>query len=58
MDNTFLKTLLHLLIKPEIVVDGYIGGIRKKYLNPISYGNYTYTIGFFGHSNEEKVKSN
>lgn len=37
LDNTFLKTFWHLIIKPEIVVCGYIDGVRKKYLNPISY---------------------
>ena len=37
IDNTFFKTLWHLIIKPEVVIDGYISGVRKKYLNPISY---------------------
>jgi len=37
VDNTFLKTFLHLSIKPETVIGSYIDGIRKKYLNPISY---------------------
>ncbi|TXG35106.1 DUF3667 domain-containing protein [Seonamhaeicola maritimus] len=36
LDNTFLKTLWHMLIKPHIVCGGYIAGIRKKYLNPVS----------------------
>lgn len=37
VDNTFLKTFWHLFTKPEKVIEGYIGGVRKKYLNPISY---------------------
>lgn len=37
VDNTFLKTFWHLFIKPEQVIGGYINGVRKKYLNPISY---------------------
>jgi len=37
VDNTFLKTLRHLFSKPEVVIGGYVDGIRKKYLNPISY---------------------
>lgn len=37
LDNTFLKTLWHLFTKPEVVIGGYIDGIRKKYLNPISF---------------------
>ena len=36
IDNTFLKTFWHLIIKPEVVIGGYITGVRKKYLNPIS----------------------
>jgi len=37
LDNTFLKTFWHLSTKPEVVIEGYINGVRKKYLNPISY---------------------
>jgi hypothetical protein len=37
IDNTFLKTFLHLFTKPEKVIGGYLSGVRKKYLNPISY---------------------
>lgn len=44
IDNTFLKTFLHLFTKPEIVIDGYIHGIRKKYLNPISYLGIALTL--------------
>ncbi|PCJ94452.1 MAG: hypothetical protein COA50_11870 [Flavobacteriaceae bacterium] len=37
IDNTLLKTFLHLFSKPEVIIGGYINGIRKKYMNPISY---------------------
>lgn len=37
IDNTLLKTFLHLFSKPEEIIGGYINGIRKKYMNPISY---------------------
>ncbi|NKI33072.1 DUF3667 domain-containing protein [Croceivirga thetidis] len=37
LDNTILKTFRHMFTKPEVVVEGYIGGARKKYMNPISY---------------------
>ncbi|WP_350287675.1 DUF3667 domain-containing protein [uncultured Croceitalea sp.] len=37
LDNTFLKTFKHLFTKPEIVIEGFIHGARKKYMNPISY---------------------
>ena len=44
LDNTFLKTFWHLFIKPESVIDGYIKGIRRKYLNPISYMGIALTL--------------
>jgi len=47
IDNTFFKTLWHLIIKPEIVIDGYISGVRKKYLNPISYLGIAITLSGF-----------
>lgn len=37
VDNTFLRTFWHLIMKPQIVIGGYVEGIRKKYLNPVSY---------------------
>lgn len=37
LDNTFIKTFWHLFTKPEVVIGGYIDGIRKKYLNPVSF---------------------
>ena len=36
-DNKFLQTFLHLFTKPELVIDGYINGTRKRYVNVISY---------------------
>lgn len=36
-DNKFLKTFIHLFTKPDVVIDGYIHGIRKKYINVIQY---------------------
>ena len=44
-DNTLLKTLIDLFRKPEIVIGGYINGVRKRYINPISYLALTLTIG-------------
>ncbi len=37
VDNTLLKTFLHLFTQPQVVIEGYIGGVRKKYMNPVSY---------------------
>lgn len=36
LDNSFLRTLKDMMMRPEVVCHGYISGIRKKYLNPIS----------------------
>ncbi|WP_435623096.1 DUF3667 domain-containing protein [Flagellimonas sp.] len=36
LDNSFLRTLKDLVLKPELVCHGYISGIRKRYLDPIS----------------------
>ncbi|WP_054560146.1 DUF3667 domain-containing protein [Croceitalea dokdonensis] len=44
LDNTFLRTIWHLFTKPEVVIGGYINGIRKKYLNPISYLGIALTL--------------
>ena len=43
-DNKFLQTFLALLSKPEAVIDGYISGIRKRYVNVISYFAIALTI--------------
>ena len=45
-DNTFLKTLIHLFTKPEAVIDSYINGTRKKYVNAIGY--FTIALTFAG----------
>jgi hypothetical protein len=37
IDNTVLKTFLHLFYKPESVIGDYIEGVRKRYFNVISY---------------------
>ena len=45
LDNTFLKTFIDLFKKPDIVINGYINGVRKKYLNPVSYFTIALTLG-------------
>tara|TARA_R110002073_G_scaffold145532_3_gene297679 strand:+ start:7804 stop:8736 length:933 start_codon:yes stop_codon:yes gene_type:complete len=37
IDNKLLKTFWHLFTKPELVIDGYINGVRKKYVEPFAY---------------------
>ena len=36
-DNKFFQTFVNLFSKPEVVVTAYIDGLRKKYINVISY---------------------
>ena len=51
-DNKYFKTLLHLFTQPEVIIKGYINGVRKRYVKPISfllisltvYGLYMYFI--------------
>ncbi|GAB4514298.1 MAG: hypothetical protein Tsb004_22290 [Allomuricauda sp.] len=44
LDNTFIRTVLHLTTTPEVVIEGYLQGIRRKYLNPISYMGIAITL--------------
>jgi hypothetical protein len=37
IDNKFLKTFIHLFTKPELIINGFIDGTRKKYINVIQY---------------------
>lgn len=37
IDNTLFKTFRHLFTKPEVVIESFISGARKKYMNPVSY---------------------
>ncbi len=37
VDNKLLKTFLHMFFKPEAVINGYISGVRKRYIDPFSY---------------------
>jgi hypothetical protein len=43
-DNKLLRTFIDLFKKPEEVIGGYIDGIRKRYVNPISFFGLTLTI--------------
>ena len=47
LDNTFIKTFVHLFTKPENVIEGYLQGQRRKYLNPISYLGIAITLSGF-----------
>ncbi|TYB79455.1 DUF3667 domain-containing protein [Bizionia myxarmorum] len=43
-DNKFLRTFIALFTKPEVVIDGYIQGVRVKYVNVISYFAISLTL--------------
>lgn len=43
-DNKLLRTLVDLFKKPEMVIGGYIDGVRKKYVNPISFFGLALTL--------------
>ncbi len=43
-DNTILRTFVHLFTKPQEVINSYIIGVRRKYLNPISYLGITLAV--------------
>ncbi|OIQ19494.1 MAG: hypothetical protein BM549_11170 [Lacinutrix sp. MedPE-SW] len=46
-DNQFLQTIITLLKKPELVIDSYINGARKCYVNPISFFAINLTLSGF-----------
>ncbi|MDR6300695.1 DUF3667 domain-containing protein [Mesonia maritima] len=44
VDNTILKTFLQMFLNPHLVILDYISGVRKKYLNVISYFTIALTL--------------
>lgn len=43
-DNKLLRTFINLFSKPEDVIGSYIDGVRKKYVNPVSYFGLALTL--------------
>lgn len=43
-DNKLLRTFVQLFKNPEDVIVGYINGVRKRYINPISFFGLALTI--------------
>lgn len=43
-DNKLFRTIIDLFVIPEDVIGGYINGVRKKYVNPISLFGLAITI--------------
>ncbi|WP_290701777.1 DUF3667 domain-containing protein [Lacinutrix sp.] len=48
VDNRFFRTFRHMFSKPEAVIESYINGTRKKYVDVISYFAIAITLtGFY-----------
>ncbi len=43
-DNKLLRTIIYLIKKPEDVIGSYVNGVRKKYVNPISFFGLSLTL--------------
>ena len=43
-DNKLLRTIIALIKSPEQVIDSYVKGVRKRYVNPISFFGLSLTI--------------
>lgn len=46
-DNKFIQTIINLFVKPENVIGSYIDGVRKKYINPVSFLAISFTLSGF-----------
>ncbi|WP_100612455.1 DUF3667 domain-containing protein [Confluentibacter lentus] len=56
-DNKFIQTVIHLFVKPEVVIESYTDGVRKKYINPISFLAISFTLsGFYLFFLKDKMK--
>ena len=44
IDNTFIRTFLQLFLRPDEVIDSYVQGIRRRYMNPIGYFGIAITL--------------
>lgn len=45
IENAFFKTFMALWMKPEDVINGYVNGLRKRYMSAFSYFAVALTIG-------------
>ena len=45
IENVFFKTFIALFTKPEDVIDGYVQGVRKRYMSAFSYFAVALTLG-------------
>ncbi|QNJ96816.1 DUF3667 domain-containing protein [Constantimarinum furrinae] len=53
-DNKILRTFIDLFRQPEVVINGYISGTRKRYMNVLSYFAIAITLsGFYMYINQK-----
>jgi len=53
-DNRFLQTFITMFTRPEAVIDGYVGGLRKRYMNVLGYFAVAVTLtGFVSYVNNK-----
>ncbi len=43
-DNKLFRTFIDLFKKPEVVIDSYVQGVRKRYVNPVSFFGIILTV--------------
>lgn len=43
-DNKLFRTLKDIFTKPEEVIDGYVTGVRKRYIDPVSFFGFSLTL--------------
>jgi hypothetical protein len=46
-DNKFLQTFIALFKSPQLVINGFVDGLRTKYVNPVTYAIIAVTISGF-----------
>ncbi|SFR52681.1 Protein of unknown function [Robiginitalea myxolifaciens] len=44
LDNSLFRTIKGMILRPEAVIDGYLSGLRKRYLNPVSVLGISLTL--------------
>lgn len=44
LDNSVVRTFTGLFVEPESVIGGYLSGLRKRFLNPVSYLGIALTL--------------
>ncbi|MBC2839794.1 DUF3667 domain-containing protein [Robiginitalea sp. SC105] len=44
LDNSVVRTFTGMILRPEAVIGGYITGLRKRYLNPVSFLGIALTL--------------